>query len=93
MADIPAQNFDLYADRLLMFSELRLSHDHALETFHRAKHYATFRMILEQIANGERSNTDLAIMARNTLKAEKDDRPKLSGKSRPLVAIRTAGVS
>jgi hypothetical protein len=87
MADIPAQNFDLYADRLMLFSELRLSHGHALETFHRAKHYATFRMILEQISTGERSNADLALMARNTLKAEKADRPTVKRKSKPLVRI------
>jgi hypothetical protein len=87
MADIPAQNFDLYADRLMLFSELRLSYGHALETFHRAKHYATFRLILEQIATGERSNADLALMARNTLKAEQADRPTMKRKSKPLVRI------
>jgi hypothetical protein len=30
MADIPTQNFDLYADRLMLFSELRLSYGHVL---------------------------------------------------------------
>jgi hypothetical protein len=92
MADIPKQNFDLYADRLMLFSELRLSYGHALETFHRAKHYATFRMILEQIAEGGRGNTDLAVMARNTLKAEKADRPKAGRRSKPLVRLREAGL-
>jgi hypothetical protein len=87
MTDIPSQNFDLYADRLMLFSELRLSYSHALETFHRAKHYATFRTILEQIAAGERSNADLAQWARKTLEIEKADRPKVKRKAKPLVRL------
>jgi chromosome condensin MukBEF complex kleisin-like MukF subunit len=87
MTDIPSQNFDLYADRLMLFSELRLSYSHALETFHRAKHYATFRIILEQMAEGGRSNADFAAWAKKILADEKADRPKIKRRSKPLVKL------
>jgi hypothetical protein len=87
MTDIPSQNFDLYADRLILFSELRLSYGRALETFHRAKHYATFRTILEQMAEGGRSNADFASWAQKILADEKADRPKVKPRSRPLVRL------
>jgi hypothetical protein len=87
MADIPTQNFDLYADRLMLFSELRLSYGHALETFHRAKHYATFRTILEQMAEGGRSNADFAAWAKKILADERADRPKAKRKPKPLVRL------
>jgi hypothetical protein len=56
----------------MLFSELRLSYGHALGTCHRAKQYATFRTILEQMAEGGRSNVDFAAWAQKILA---DDSP------------------
>jgi hypothetical protein len=71
----------------MLFSELRLSYGHALETFHRAKHYATFRTILEQMAEGGRSNADFTAWAQKILADEKADRPKVKRRSKPLVRL------
>jgi len=54
---------------------------------HQASQFVTMRNALESIATGERSNADLALMARNTLKAEQADRPTVKRKSKPLVRI------
>jgi hypothetical protein len=87
MPEISSADADIIAMHLQTFSEVRLSYSRATSLCHQAKHFNVFRTILEQIANGERSNADLALMARNTLKAEQADRPTMKRKSKPLVRI------
>jgi hypothetical protein len=71
----------------MLFSTVNLSHGKALQLLHQARQFVTMRNALESIATGERSNADLALMARNTLKAEQADRPTMKRKSKPLVRI------
>ena len=87
MAEISATDVAIIQDHLLQFSEVRLSYPKVLQVMHQARQFVTMRNALESIATGERSNADLALMARNTLKAEQADRPTVKRRSKPLVRI------
>lgn len=87
MREITREDILLFEDRLLLFSELRLSHGHALQLFHQARAYATFRTTMEQIAEGGRSNADFANWAKKILADERADRPRAKRRSKPLVRL------
>ncbi len=87
MSEISPTEIDLMKDRLLLFNQLLLSWHKASQVLFQARWEPSHRMILEQIAEGGRSNTDLAIMARNHLRGQRADRPRTKRKSKPLVRL------
>jgi hypothetical protein len=89
MSEVTRQDAEIIEDRFRLFSEVILSWPKAQQLCHQAKHYAGFRTVLEQMAEGGRSNADFSAWAKKVLENEKADRPKRDGRSKPLVRVRT----
>jgi hypothetical protein len=87
MSEISAADIELFRDRFLMFSELRLSHGKALQLMHQARQFVTMRTVLESMAEGGRSNADFAAWAKKILADERADRPKVKRRPKPLVRL------
>ena len=77
MNPIPRTHLPLYADRIAMLGELRLSAENAVELIHGYGHFLVMRTMLTQMAEGANSNADFAKWASALLRKEKEGRSKL----------------
>lgn len=90
MHEVTREESAIMLDRLLIHNVLILSWSRAKQMLYQAARQPSDERMLEQIAAGGMSNTDLATMAMNHLAGQKADRPKAKRKSKPLVRLEAA---
>lgn len=74
MTNIPREHIPLFIDRIRMLGEIRLASDVIYEIFRGYAQYQTMQFTLDQIAQGGKSNVDLAAWAKRTIEADEKSR-------------------
>ena len=86
MPTIQSEHLPLIADRFRIFDEVRMSRDKLCELVHGYGQFLVMRTMLEQMAQGGRSNADFARWAAKLIEQEREARRRIKV-SRRLVTV------
>lgn len=73
-SEIPSEYLPVYADRFRTCSEVRVARDNLVELCHGYGQFLVMRTMLEQMAQGGRSNADFAVWAQSLVRQEREAR-------------------